>query len=208
MARYSVETTATSGGSLDQASPQTPYSERPSVDSRFTTVPSEEVDTLHEKRSFPPVVDQGTRVLILGSLPGEISLARGQYYANPLNQFWRLVGEVTGTPLPPGYEARLDALRQVGIGLWDVVKSARRRGSLDAAITGHVANPLAELAESLPGLQAIGFNGGTSSRIGRAQLTGRTTAALVDLPSSSPAYTLPFERKLAAWRQLRPFLAL
>ena len=86
------------------------------------------------KSSFAPVVDADTRLLILGSLPGEVSLQRGQYYANPRNQFWRLMATVTDSQMPDAYEDRLAHLLRYGIGLWDTVKAAHRTGSLDAAI--------------------------------------------------------------------------
>lgn len=159
------------------------------------------------KASFPPVTDEHTRVLVLGSLPGEISLARAQYYANPQNQFWRLIGEVIGAELTAlGYDARLERLLEAGVGLWDVIATAERAGSLDGAIRAHQPNALAELAASLPELKAIGFNGGTSARIGGKALAGRGAWALVALPSSSPAFTRPFQEKRAAWMALRPFL--
>jgi hypoxanthine-DNA glycosylase len=158
------------------------------------------------KSSFAPVVDEHTRVLILGTLPGEISLRRSQYYANSRNQFWRLVEAVVGRRLPETYDERLEALRALRIGLWDTVKSADRAGSLDAAIRNHQANPLREFVAELPALQAVAFNGGTAARIGRAQLAGGVRPALVDLPSSSPAFTMAFERKLSAWLELRRFL--
>jgi TDG/mug DNA glycosylase family protein len=160
------------------------------------------------KRSFPPVVNPRTRLLVLGSLPGEESLARSQYYANPRNHFWRLIGAVTGSDLVAlPYQARLDALLAAGVGLWDTVGSATRRGSLDGAIRGHRANDLAELAAGLPQLRAIGFNGGKSASLGAAQLAGRPDLALIPLPSSSPAYTRPFEEKLEQWMRLAPFLS-
>jgi len=159
------------------------------------------------KRSFPPVVDERTRVLVLGSLPGEESLARQSYYANPRNHFWRLMSAVIGAELVPlDYEARLQTLLSAGVGLWDSVGTASRDGSLDAAIRDHRPNALAELARGLPQLNAIGFNGGTSAKIGIKALAGATEAALIPLPSSSPAYTLAFEKKLEAWLQLRDYL--
>lgn len=158
------------------------------------------------KRSFPPVVDEETRLLLLGSLPGEQSLAEARYYAHPRNHFWRLMSGVIGRDLVPlDYEERLKALLAARVGLWDSVGSAVRAGSLDASIRGHRANALAELAAGLPKLRAVAFNGGTSARIGMKALAG-AEVALVPLPSSSPAYTLPFEEKLRKWLQLRDYL--
>ena len=159
------------------------------------------------KRSFGAVVDARTRVLLLGSLPGEESLARRQYYAHPRNQFWRLTGAVIGADLVPlGYEERLESLLAAGIGLWDVVGAAVRRGSLDGAIRGAQANRLAELAAELPALRAVGFNGGKSWTMGGPLLAGLPHLALVPLPSSSPAHTLAFEQKRDSWLKLRAYL--
>jgi TDG/mug DNA glycosylase family protein len=160
------------------------------------------------KRSFPPVVDDRTRVLVLGSLPGEESLAQSQYYANPRNHFWRLIGAVTGTDLAAlPYQGRLEALLSARIGLWDTVGAATRRGRLDSAIRGHRANDLADLAAKLPELRAVAFNGGKSASLGVPQLAGRDDLALIPLPSSSPAYVRPFAEKLTEWMKLAPYLS-
>jgi hypoxanthine-DNA glycosylase len=159
------------------------------------------------KRSFPPVVDARTRVLVLGSLPGEESLARRQYYGNPRNHFWRLMSEVIDRDLVPlAYEDRLRALLDAGVGLWDTVGAATRRGSLDGDIRNHEANPLSALVSTLPALRAVGFNGGKSASLGLAQLAVEPRLALLPLPSSSPAYTLPFQAKLEEWLRLRRYL--
>jgi len=163
-------------------------------------------DPLITASSFPAVADAATRLLILGSLPGAVSLQRVQYYAHPQNQFWRLVGAVIGHDLAAlPYEARLETMRAAGVGLWDVIRSAERAGSLDASIRNHEANTLAALAATLPSLRAIGFNGQKAAAIGRPQLGGSTPC--VTLPSSSPAHAaMPFERKREAWLRLREFL--
>jgi len=156
---------------------------------------------------FAPVVQAETRLLLLGSLPGAVSLERRQYYAHPQNQFWRLIGGVIDRDIAPlPYQARLEALLEAGIGLWDTVAAATRPGSLDSAIRLHAASDLAALLADLPELRAVGFNGGTSARIGRRQLAGVETVELVDLPSSSPAFTLAFEKKLESWLRLRAYL--
>jgi TDG/mug DNA glycosylase family protein len=158
------------------------------------------------KHAFPPVADGRTRLLVLGSLPGEASLAAGRYYAYPRNQFWRLMAAATRQPLMEAdYEARLAMLADAGVGLWDVVHSAERSGSLDAAIRDHRVNALADLAGRLPRLRAIAFNGGKAAAIGRRQ-PGIDNYALIDLPSSSPAHVRPVEDKLVAWRALSRWL--
>ena len=157
--------------------------------------------------SFPPALGPRTRLLILGSLPGQVSLARRQYYAHPQNQFWRLLGAVLGVDLAGlPYDARLAALAGAGIGLWDVVGSAVRLGSLDSAIRDPAPNDLAGLVAALPGLAAIAFNGAAALKIGARQL-GNTAIPLVALPSSSPAYAaMTFAEKRNAWLTLRRFL--
>jgi len=158
------------------------------------------------KRSFPPVVDDRTRLILLGSLPGEQSLARGQYYANPRNQFWALMSGVLDMDLVTlGYDERLRALLDAGVGLWDTIGAAVREGSLDAAIRDHSPNALPALAARLPDLRAFAFNGGKSAAIGRKLLAG-SALRLIPLPSSSPAFTLSFAEKQAAWMELRALL--
>lgn len=158
------------------------------------------------KACLPPVVDGEVRLLILGSLPGEASLAAKRYYAHPRNQFWRLLETVLDEPLEPlPYEERLQRLVRRGVGLWDTVASAERKGSLDAAMRSVNANALQQLVTKLPGLEAIAFNGGTAAKIGRREL-GATSLHLIDLPSSSPALTLPLAAKAERWAALRPFV--
>lgn len=161
------------------------------------------------KSSFAPVADPHTRVLILGSLPGEASLAAARYYANPRNQFWRLVGAVIDVDLvAQDYESRLETLLAHRIGLWDSIGSATRSGSLDTAIRDVAPNALAALAASLPHLRCIAFNGAKSASVGTPQLVGAGAFALLRLPSSSPAHaSLTFEAKLGEWTKLRKFLA-
>ncbi len=148
--------------------------------------------------AFAPIVDANTSVLILGSLPGVVSLGAGQYYAHPQNAFWRLAGAAIGTDLDRlGYDARLAMLRAHGIGLWDTVATARRSGSLDAAIRDIDARDLAGLIATLPALRLVAFNGQKAAAIGARTLPPGFPQ--VTLPSSSPAYTLNFAAKAAAW---------
>ena len=159
------------------------------------------------KRAFDPVVDARTRLLILGSLPGDASLKAAQYYAHPQNGFWRLVAGVIGVDLAAlPYGERLVALRAAGVGLWDVIASAERPGSLDAAIRSPEAADLRGLVESLPALKAVAFNGATSAKLGRRILGGLEGLSLIDLPSSSAAHARPLSEKAAVWSMLRGYL--
>jgi hypoxanthine-DNA glycosylase len=161
------------------------------------------------KASFSPVIDERTRLLLLGSLPGEASLRAARYYAHPQNQFWQLVSALTERDLVAlQYEDQLQALLGAGIGLWDVVADAARSGSLDGAIRDHRPNDLAALIADLPGLRAIGFNGATAARIGRRLIPAATRLALIDLPSSSPAFTIGLAAKRVRWLPLKDFLDL
>ncbi|WP_153102224.1 DNA-deoxyinosine glycosylase [Paraburkholderia hayleyella] len=162
------------------------------------------------KRCFSPVVDSNTKVLVLGSLPGEVSLAHNQYYAHRQNRFWHLVGEVIGENLSGmEYTERLRTLLQYRIGLWDVVAEARRAGSLDSNLRDLASNDLSALVATLPHLVAIAFNGNTAAKIGERALGARISQyRILKLPSSSPAYAaLPYAAKLAAWRALHDCLA-
>ena len=163
---------------------------------------------MNRKRSFPPIVDEHTRLLILGSLPGEQSLAAGRYYANPRNHFWALTGAVIGIDLEHlAYEQRLETLRAHGIGLWDTVAEATRNGSLDTSIREHLPNDLETLVAGLPHLRAVAFNGGRSAKIGMKLLAEHAhRLALIRLPSSSPAHTVSVKDKTKAWNKLRLFL--
>jgi TDG/mug DNA glycosylase family protein len=158
-------------------------------------------------RSFPPVVRANCRLLVLGSLPGAASLAAGRYYAHPRNRFWQLMGAVLETDLEAQpYDARLESLLAAHIGLWDVVGTAHRPGSLDSAIRAVQANDLANLVANLPQLHAVAFNGAKSHALGAPLLAG-SCVSLIRLPSSSPANAgIPFDVKRERWRALRTFL--
>lgn len=160
------------------------------------------------KASFPPVVDSAVRILILGSLPGDRSLAARQYYAHPQNQFWRLISAVIRRDLTAlAYPERLAALLAAHVGLWDVVATAHRPGSTDAALSDIAANDIAAFAATLPDLRAIAFNGGTALKHGLRQLGPFPGYATIALPSSSPLHTIGFDAKLPAWLTLREPLA-
>ena len=151
-------------------------------------------------KGFPPVIDRRVTRLILGSFPSAASLAAGQYYAHPRNQFWRLLGDLFGEPLHgQPYESRLARLLAHRVGLWDVLAACDREGSLDAAITNSRVNSFARLRRLAPNLADIAFNGGTAGRF--APVFANAGYGATVLPSSSPAHAgRSYEQKLAIWR--------
>jgi hypoxanthine-DNA glycosylase len=159
------------------------------------------------KAGLPPIARSDARLFILGSLPGDASLAAGAYYAHATNQFWRLLESAVGEVLEAlPYEARLATLGRRGIGLWDVIASADRRGSLDQAIRLAEHNRIERLLHDFPELVAIAFNGATAASVGR-KLIGSPPphVELIDLPSSSAANTRPFADKARDWSRLAQF---
>jgi hypoxanthine-DNA glycosylase len=151
-------------------------------------------------RGFPPVIDRNVETLILGSFPSEASLAAGQYYAHPRNQFWPILGRVLGEPLSElPYRERLRRLLAHRIGLWDVLGACAREGSLDADIRQPQPNDFAALLRRAPRLGRVVFNGQTAGRF--APRFAAAGLAVTVLPSTSPAHAgRSFEQKFALWR--------
>lgn len=161
---------------------------------------------------LPARVEVDCRVLVLGSMPGVASLQEQQYYAHPRNRFWPLLGDLCGFDPALAYEARLRALADAGVGLWDVIGQCQRRGSLDADIVrgSEVPNALPALIAGLPGLRLIACNGGAAWQALQRWVVPDLAAApaLLALPSTSPAnaaWSLPRLRQ--AWQPLADALA-
>lgn len=156
--------------------------------------------------SFAPVARADARTLILGSMPGEASLAAGRYYAHPRNAFWPILAAVCSFEADAPYERRLTALVDHGIALWDVLQSCEREGSLDGDIVGATARPndFAAFFARHRRVRTVLCNGGTAARTFArvARTLGLSSAvAVVALPSTSPAHAgRSFAQKLAAWR--------
>ena len=159
------------------------------------------------KRSFRPVVDQRSLILVLGTLPGEESLRRVEYYAHPRNLFWPIVCALFGETAPLDYAARVRFLASRRIALWDVCERGERHASADATIRGEIPNAIDELILSHPGIRAIAFNGGGARRLYHRHFAARPELVYLALPSTSPAYaSLGYAEKLARWNALRDVL--
>ncbi|MFI5384451.1 MAG: DNA-deoxyinosine glycosylase [Methanosarcina thermophila] len=151
-----------------------------------------------KKQGFPAVLDKNTEILILGSLPGDVSIRKHQYYAHPGNDFWRLVGSIFGENLQDmSYQARLDTLKRHKIGLWDVFKAGEREGSEDAKIKDEEINQFSMLKDKAPNLKLVLFNGKKSG--GYEPILRAMGYKTKVLPSSSGANRRFLKNRKSEW---------
>lgn len=153
-------------------------------------------------QGLPPVVGDHAKVLILGSFPSALSLAAGQYYANPRNASWPMTAELFGFDPTAPYDTRLAALRSHGVALWDVLRTCRRMGSTDSAIEprGLAVNDFGELFAGRPAITRVYFNGAKAAELYRRLAEIFDRVQYQRLPSTSPAHVMRPGAKLAAWR--------
>jgi len=159
---------------------------------------------------FGYVARADARVLILGSLPGKVSLRRGQYYAQPQNSFWRIMGELVGASPDLPYDDRLRALNESGIALWDVCAAGHRSGSLDSAIQLSTVetNNISKFLSAHAGVSLICFNGKKANEIyvGKVRQEPLSLFKRIRyevLPSTSPAHAaMSYDQKRSCWRSV------
>jgi len=154
---------------------------------------------------FPPVSSPSARVLILGSLPGRLSLERAEYYANPQNAFWKIIAARV-PDLPPDYASRAAVLIEHRVALWDVLAAATRTGSLDADIARDaIANNFRAFFRIHPHIRLVCFNGGTAAKLYQRHVLQtlphlERSISTDTLPSTSPAHaSLTLAEKVARW---------
>jgi hypoxanthine-DNA glycosylase len=161
------------------------------------------------KRGLEPIIDKNSRVLVLGTLPGDVSLRCVQYYANPKSQFWTILSAVYREVLAVDYSSKLLFLRKKRIALWDVLQRADREGSLDRDIANGEPNDFSRLLGQYPSVKAIAFNGTKARRLFLLHVESRLgsemleTLRLVSLPSTSATpgrHVLPLDEKIEKWK--------
>jgi double-stranded uracil-DNA glycosylase len=159
------------------------------------------------KRSFPPIADRRARVLVLGTLPGEESLRRGEYYAHPRNLFWPIVFALFDAAPPAAYAERLAFVAAHRIALWDVCELGERDASADATIRREQPNAIGRLLDTYAAIGTVAFNGSGAQRLHDRHFARRPELTYLALPSTSPAHArIGFACKLAHWAAVREVL--
>jgi len=154
------------------------------------------------KRSFAPLAADDIEILILGSMPGDASLAKGEYYAHPRNRFWKIMATITNEPLPITYEDKKALLKRHQMGLWDVAETANRKGSLDADIFDEVPNDIDNFVRKHKCLKIICFNGKKAMNLYLKFFTKNPDLTYFSLPSTSPANAgISFEEICKQWEK-------
>lgn len=149
-------------------------------------------------KSFTPIIDDRAKMLILGTLPSVISLEKGEYYANPQNQFWNIIFSVFDEILTTDYNDKCRFLKKHRIALWDIVEHAERDGSLDTAIKHETPNDIRELLHKHPNISLILLNGTKAMHLWRKYFKDIEIKHIL-MPSTSPAYTITLEKKKKLW---------
>jgi hypoxanthine-DNA glycosylase len=150
--------------------------------------------------SFAPIVNSETKILILGTIPGVASLAKQEYYGHPRNHFWTILFQLLNTtPVPGVFEEKVKTLQNHKIGLWDVLKNCQRQGSLDIHIKNPLVNDFEGLLKQFPTINKIVFNGKESHKYFFKKFGQIQGITYYVMPSTSPANTMSFEKKLEIW---------
>jgi hypoxanthine-DNA glycosylase len=161
--------------------------------------------------SFPPVVSAASRVLILGTMPGIVSLKAREYYAHPRNAFWRIMGDLFGAGLSLPYDERVAVILSAGVALWDSVEACVRPGSMDKSITAEVANDFTAFFASYPDISHVFFNGSKSEAVFCRHVLPTLAGdrrIYTRLPSTSPAHAgMTLGAKVQAWSVVRKVLS-
>lgn len=156
--------------------------------------------------SFPPVISKDSNILILGSVPGIKSLEMQEYYAHPQNKFWRILFELFNEDYTTDYAEKIDLLKKNKIAVWDVIDSCERKGSLDTKIKNENHHNILQLLDDFPLIKVIFCNGQKSFKTLEKLLPDDSKIPVFVLPSTSPAYTIPYQQKLKDWSALKSFL--
>lgn len=157
-------------------------------------------------QSFPSLSNPNACILILGTMPGAMSLALNEYYGHPRNHFWKLIAKVFEESNPTEYHLKKEMLLRNNIAVWDVLQACERQGSLDSAIMKEVPNDFSQFLDQHPKIKLIAFNGQKAASFFKKYINLPDGYSFITLPSTSPANAgKSFEQKLSEWKVIRNY---
>ncbi len=154
------------------------------------------------KKAFPPIVDDSSKIMILGTMPGEKSLLLQEYYGNRGNQFWKIIFEMFGRPLSHNYEEKIMLLKEKGIALWDVLQFCEREGSLDSNIKNELPNDFDRFYRKYQNIKVVFFSSKNAALYYDKYVGRKEGITYIILPSPSGANaTKSYAEKLKEWKE-------
>jgi hypoxanthine-DNA glycosylase len=164
---------------------------------------SNNISLEYSKNSFKPLVDDNTKILILGTMPGDRSLSVAEYYAHPGNRFWKIIARITNDNIPTSYDEKKNLLTKYKIGLWDVARMVNRKGSLDSNMSNEIPNDLDEFLNNYPKIRVVGLNGSKAANLFNKFFDKQPHIVYHNLSSSSGANTsITFEESCNDWKRV------
>jgi len=155
------------------------------------------------KVAFAPIVDSASKILLLGTMPGEESLKKLQYYGHKQNQFWKILFTLYNEPLASDYEKQVAFLYEKRIALWDVLQSCEGKGSLDSNIKNEIPNDFKSFFAEYPQIKYVFFTSRKAESFYKKYVGFELDKIFQALPSPSPAYAaMKFDDKVDRWKLL------
>ena len=154
------------------------------------------------KIAFAPLVDADSEILLLGTMPSEESLRKGEYYGHKSNQFWKILFQLFETPFSTNYDDRKNLVASNKIAIWDVLASCKGTGSADSDIKEEQPNDFGLFFSCYTNIQYVFFTSQKSEEFYKKYVgINRFDKSYHVLPSPSPANArMSFEKKLEAWK--------
>lgn len=151
-------------------------------------------------RSFSPLAGSKSKILILGTMPGPMALAKQEYYGFTGNHFWKILFRLFKVEPPLAYPEKVQLLKDKRIALWDVFKACERQGAADSAIKCAEHNDIPGLLKKYPNIKAVFTDSKIAENVYRQHFLPVVNLPYQNLPSPSPANAMmSLDQKVKAW---------
>ena len=157
-------------------------------------------------RCFAPLASKNPKVLVLSTMPGGAALRKKEYYGYEHNAFWKIIFDIFDVPFSSDYKVRKNLLKSNFVALWDTIASCERQGSSDTAIKNIIYNDIESFLKKHESIRAVFLNSKFAHKIFLKAVKGSINPQVLVMPSTSPANTVKYEKKLRQWLAIKEFL--